>query len=172
MDRPHGLLFALVAPLVLAGLVVGAATQGESKPAGDATLESPADPLPRMRTIARMMVNIETRHRVQAYELEALARYCDKNRFDSHLRQVIRTAHDEQDDYETRMRGFERDLGPEVYAQIRAAMDVGPGSAPKLRDIIPEPPPPPPPLPHEIEAQEARDLAEKQAAAEEEGDGG
>ena len=172
MNRPHGLLLALTAPLVLAGLVVGAARQGEPQPADTKAPESPADPLPRLRTIARMMVNIEARHRVQAYELDALARYCDVNRFDSHLRQAIRTAHAEQEDYEERMRGFERDLGPELFAQFRAAMAAGPGTAPKLRAIIPEPPPPPPPLPHEIEAQEDQDRAEKQAADEEAGKDG
>lgn len=172
MNRPHRLFLAWIAPLVLAGFVVGAARQGEPKPADTKAPEAPPDPLPRLRTIARMMVNIETRHRVQAYELDALVRYCDKNRFDSQLRLAIRTAHAEQEDYAARMLVFERDLGSELYAQMRAAMDAGPGTAPKLRDIIPEPPPPPEPLQHEIDAQAAKDLEEKQAAGEEEGGGG
>jgi hypothetical protein len=156
-----GTLASLALTVLLAGWVGGAARQSATKSpeTPEATAEETVDPLPRLRLIARMMVNIEGRHRTQAAEFEALAKYCDKNRFFELLRNTIRTAHAERADYDARMSDFERDLGPELFARMRAAMDGGPGTAPTLRALIPEPPPPPPPLQHEIDAR----AAEKQA---------
>jgi hypothetical protein len=156
-----GTLASLALTLLLAGVVGGAARQSATKQdeAPETKAEATVDPLPRLRLIARMMVNIEGRHRTQATELEALAKYCDEKRFYELLRNTIRTAHAERADYDARMSDFERDLGPELFARMRAAMDGGPGTAPTLRALIPEPPPPPPPLPHEIEARAAEKRA-------------
>jgi hypothetical protein len=173
-----GTLASLALTLLLAGVVGGAARQTAEKPSGtpDAPAEATVDPLPRLRTIARMMVNIEGRHRTQATELEALAQYCDKNRLYELLRGTIRTAHAERADYDARMSDFERDLGPELFARMRAAMDAGPGTAPPLRALIPDPPPPPPLLPHEIDAataeKRALETADDAERAQAEADGG
>jgi len=167
--RPASGSLLLLAPVVLAGLVVGAIrpsaapAQDAPKPAG---AEVAPDPLPRLRAIARMMVNIEARHRTEACELERVARLCEQEKHYDLLRQAIRTRHVEQADYEARMQAFAADLGPELYGRLRAALDAGPGQAPALRAIIPDPPPPP--LPHEVEAWKES----KRAAAEEQGEEG
>ncbi len=174
MKRPLGTLVVLATPLVVAGFVLGAARQDAPTPTDDsrAPVSAPIDPLPRLRTIARMMVNIEGRHRTQAWELEQIARTCEKNRIFEPLRLVIRTAHTEVDDYSARMQDFERELGSDLFGRMRAAMDAGPGTAPRERALIPDPPPPPPPSPDEIEAQQAEKRDKAAAQKEEEGEDG
>ncbi|MBL8861063.1 MAG: hypothetical protein JNK02_03545 [Planctomycetes bacterium] len=157
---------ALVALLALAGLV---SSQDAPAPAAP---EQPAAPLfdetTRLRAVARMMVNVEGRHRTQVAEIELITLVAEKERLDDVLRSAIRTRHLAEEDHAARMAVFQRDLGPELFARLRAALDAGPGQAPPLRAILPEPPPPPPPLPHEEEERNAA----KRARAEEEGEEG
>lgn len=125
------------------------------------------DETARLRLIARMMVNVEERHRTQVAELERIAIVAAEKRLDDVYRSAVRTRYDEQSDYDARMKGFARDLGPELFERLRAAMANGPGTQPPLRAIPPEPLPPPPPLPHEVEAEKA----EKEGRTEKEGGG-
>ena len=132
----------------------------------DAEARAAAAAEARTRTIARMLVQVEGRHRAQVADIEGIVRLCEESRHDVELRLAIQARHAEDEDYRARMRGFEVDLGAALYARFRAAMDIGPGSEPALRAIPPEPPPPPEPLPHEIEEQDRG-----KRASEEEGGG-
>jgi len=170
--RSAPLILVLVAPLVCAGFVLGSARDPQEVPhAVDGTTPAPPphplDDTARLRNIARMMVNVEERHRAQVAELERIARVADDARIDDVYRSAVRTRHEEQAAYDARMTGFARDLGAELFARLRTAMDNGAGTPPPLRPIPPEPPSPPPPLPHEEEAQNA----EKRARTEEDGGG-
>jgi len=163
-------ILVLAAPLVCVGFVLGSARDLQEVPRavdGSTPAPHPLDDTARSKNIARMMVNVEGRHRAQVAELERIARIADAGRIDELYRSAVRTRHDELADYEARMKGFEHDLGPELFARLRNAMNEGAGNPPPLRPIPPEPPPPPPPLPHEIEAQDD----EKRARNEEEGGG-
>lgn len=153
-------MLVLVAPLVCAGFVLGSARDQQEVPrALDGSTPVPAphalDDTARLRNIARMMVNVEGRHRAQVAELERIARVADDARIDDVYRSAVRARHDEQADYDARMTGFARDLGAELFARLRAAMDKGAGTPPPLRPIPPEPLPPVPLLPHEEAAQNA-----------------
>lgn len=165
-------LLVLAAPLVCAGFVLGSAREQQEAPrASDGSTPAPAphplDDATRLRNIARMMVNVEERHRAQVAELERIARVAEQARIDDLYRSAVRTRHDELADYDARMQGFARDLGAELFARLRSAMDDGAGTPPPWRAIPPEPPPPPPPLPHEVKEQDD----EKRARNEEEGGG-
>lgn len=145
--------------IVLLALVAAAARGAQTPAAENGVTPAPAphalDAEKKTRAIARMLVQTEGKHRTQVAELEHLIRTFEKSRGDAELRLAIEARHMERDAYVARMREFERDLGPELYARFRKAMDVGAGTEPPLRAIPPEPPPPPEPLPHEIEAQDA-----------------
>jgi len=151
---------------LLASFALAAQVPEPSGKGAEAEARAAAAAEARTRTIARMLVQVEGRHRAQVADLERIVRLCEESRHDVELRLAIHARHAEDEDYRARMRAFEVDLGAVLYARFRAAMDVGPGSEPALRAIPAEPPPPPEPLPHEIEEQDAA-----KRAREEEGGG-
>ena len=144
--------------LVLTGAQAARAPAAAPLPGGQlprAAADAAADEHVRhLRSIAKILVSVETRHRTQVAELERLTRVFEEQSQPALARLAIQARHAERHDYDERMRLFEQQLGPELYARFRAAMDAGPGSEPALRPIPPEPPPPPPLTPGEEEAQQ------------------
>lgn len=93
-----------------------------------------ADPRAKLRTVVKMMLNVERAHRDRVSRLERLrsiyaaAGAADKIATVTRLREV------EGARYELTLQGYARDLGPDVYRAVRAAIDANAGTPPSAID--------------------------------------
>ncbi|MCY2960470.1 MAG: hypothetical protein NTY35_09930 [Planctomycetota bacterium] len=116
------------------------------------------DPRAKQRTVVRMMVNVERAHRDRVARLERLRAIFEASGATEKLATVARLRDVEWNRYSAALKGYERDLGPELYPQVRAAIDAGAGTPLALppasmnfsgraagRNTRPRPPTPVPP---------------------------
>jgi hypothetical protein len=78
----------------------------------------------RYRTVVRMMINIERAHRDRFARLERLRELFTASGATESLAAVEHLRGLETKRYEAAMLGYERGLGPSLYAQVRAVIDA------------------------------------------------
>ncbi len=92
-------------------------------PVGDATKV-------QMRNVAGMVVNVERAHRDRVARLERLRQIYEKAGAAEKLEKVSRLRAKEHSRYEMVMSGYEKSLGPELFAKLRTALDRNAGRPP------------------------------------------
>ena len=88
------------------------------------------DPKVRSRNVATMIVNVERAHRDRVARLERLRQLYEKSGGAEQLERIARLRAKEQARYDAAMRGYERDLGPALFAKVRSALDLNAGKPP------------------------------------------
>jgi 23S rRNA (adenine2503-C2)-methyltransferase len=84
----------------------------------------------RSRNLAKMIVNVERAHRDRVARLERLRQIYEKSGGAEQLERIARLRAKEHARYDAAMRGYERDLGPALFAKVRSALDLNAGKAP------------------------------------------
>jgi hypothetical protein len=113
----------------------GAPPAAAPKPGQSAAAPAGQDAIARSRNLATMIVNVERAHRDRVARLERLRQIYEKSGGAEQLQRLERLRAKEHARYDAAMRGYERDLGPALFAKVRAALDLNAG----------QPPAPPPP---------------------------
>lgn len=114
------------APSTQQGAAPGGAPKSQEKPGGPVG----GDPKLRARNVATMIVNIERAHRDRVARLERLRQLYEKSGAAEQLEKVARLRAVEHARYEAAMRGYEKDLGPALFAQVRSALELNAGQPP------------------------------------------
>jgi len=94
-----------------------------------------ADPRAKLRTVVRIMLNYERGHRDRVARLERLHVLFEAAGASDKVREVTRLRDIEMGRFKGAQLGYERDLGPAIYAQVRALLDANGGAKP-----VPAPP--------------------------------
>jgi hypothetical protein len=90
-----------------------------------------ADPRAKLRTVVRILVNFERAHRDRVARLERLAAIFREAGAQAELAEVERLRALVDQRFAAAQKGYERDLGPAIYAQVRAVIDAQVGTAPR-----------------------------------------
>jgi hypothetical protein len=107
----------------------GASAAGTQDGADGAT-RPPGDTRAKLRTVVRILVNQERGHRDRVARLERLRAIYAEARALDRLAEVARLRGLEDQRYAAAQKGYERDLGPALYAQVRAVVDAAAGAKP------------------------------------------
>jgi len=89
-----------------------------------------ADPRAKLRTVVRILVNYERGHRDRVARLERLRGLFEAAGASDKVREVQRLSELEMARFTGAQRGYERDLGPAIYAQVRALLEANGGAPP------------------------------------------
>jgi hypothetical protein len=111
-----------------------------------------ADPKAQQRGLVNSVVNYERVHRDRVMRLERLRALFEQQKAADKLAEVARLRALEQKLYDDVMAGYASRLGPEVYQQLRAALDEKAGTPP---------PAPPPPTAEQRAQQSDREMNER-----------
>jgi hypothetical protein len=123
LQKLEGLGYAAPATQKAAAPVAPAVTQNPGQPGGQ-------DPKLRARNLATMIVNVERAHRDRVARIERLREVYEQSGGAEQLERLARLRAKEQARYDAAMRGYERDLGPALFAKVRAALDLNAGKPP------------------------------------------
>ncbi len=96
-----------------------------------------ADPRAKLRTVVRILVNYERGHRDRVARLERLRGLFEASGAGDKVREVQRLRDLEMARFTAAQRGYERDLGPSIYAQVRALLDANGGAPPAPAANVP-----------------------------------